>query len=270
MPPWELLSTNLTTSQGPALAWGSLSAFDSSDILLFGGQPGPNSQTVVTDAADSAHTLNISSLLEPQWFFEPVSWAGEPIRRMRHSTITTPSGLVLIFGGEKVDLSRNAFSDHYVFDPTVPSFSRLPADNGPPDLYGHASIILPDGRVLVFGGFSQSLGSLLPLSTIWVLNTAGPTLSWTVIETNTTYLPSPRMAFAAVLISGGKIIIHGGTDSNFQSNFNDGWILDTNQNTMTWNPIDSLSRLGARRDHFAISSGSQVIFGFGMPPYISV
>ncbi|KAF8907288.1 hypothetical protein CPB84DRAFT_1843991 [Gymnopilus junonius] len=264
-PPWIQVSssTNTSTSQGPALAWSSLSAFNTSQILLLGGQPGPNSDIVIVDAADSAELLNIFSRLSPVWIPEPTSWVGQPSRRIRHSTATAPSGLVYIFGGEKADGSANAFSDNYVFDPNAPSFALLPSQNAPPDIYGHVSIILPDERILVFGGYSQSQGTLLPLSVIWILDITQSLPSWSVVNTSISAIPSPRMDFAAVLIADGKVIIQGGCDAAFQTNFADGWILDTTQNPMNWTQIDALSQVGARRDHFAVSSGDQVVFGFG-------
>ncbi|KAF8813335.1 galactose oxidase [Phlegmacium glaucopus] len=263
-PPWTLVSNSANSSslQGPFLAWHTLSPFNPSNVLLFGGNPDPNSATVIVGAADSAGLLSVASPLYPVWTLEPVSWAGEPVRRMRHSTATSASGQVFIIGGEKADGSGNALSDHLVFNPTVPSFTLLPS-NGPPDIYGHASIILSDGRLLVFGGYSPSQGTLLPFSTIWVLDTSQSNLVWTIIKTSTTLLPSPRMAFAAVSLDDGGILIHGGSDANLQTNFADGWILDISQNIMNWTQAEALSQLGARRDHFAARQGDQVIFGFG-------
>ena len=158
------------------------------------------------------------------------------------------------------DGSGIAFSDHYVFNPTVPSFALLPP-NGPPDIYGHASIILSDGRLLVFGGYSSSQGTLLPFSTVWMLDTSQSNLAWTVVQTPTSPFPSPRIAFAAVLLDDGGILIHGGSDAHLQTNFADGWILNTS--TMIWTQLAALSQLGARRDHFAVCQGDQVLFGFG-------
>ncbi|KAJ3501553.1 hypothetical protein NLJ89_g9285 [Agrocybe chaxingu] len=260
-PPWELVSgsSNSSTSQGPAVAWHTLSAFNNTAALLFGGQPDANSPIVITDRNDSAALLDVFSRLGPTWSSEPSSWGGEPIRRIRHSTATSPDGLVFIFGGEKADGSQNALSDHHYFDPKSLIFEPLPSTNAPPGLYGHASIILPDGRVLVFGGFCQSRGELLSLGTIWVLDSK--TLAWSVITVDSANLPSPRMSFAVVLISGGRVIIHGGSDANLQNNFEDGWVLDTT--AFTWTQIDALSQLGPRRDHCAVSYGGQVIFGFG-------
>ncbi|KAF8239707.1 galactose oxidase [Tricholoma matsutake] len=260
-PSWQLL--NSSSSNGPAVAWHTLSAFSSSGVLLFGGQPGPNSPTVLVDRSDSASLLNINNLPDPEWVPEAASWAGQPLRRMHHSAVTAPSGLVYIIGGEKADGSNNVYSDNYIFDSVGPSFTLLPADNGPPGVYGHASIILPDGRLLVFGGYSQSRGTLLPFSTIFIMDTSRSNLSWSTLSTLNSSLPAPRRAFAAALLSDGKILIHGGSDAVLQNNFADGWILDTSQNPMVWTHVEALSQLGARREHFAVSSGSQVIFGFG-------
>ena len=249
-------------SSGPSLAWHTLSPSNPQNALLFGGDPDSNSATVVLNIPDSAQLLNLVSPLQPVWSLEPPSWAGEPIRRMRHSTATSFSGQVFIIGGEMADGSGNAFPDHYVFNPSIPSFTLLPP-NGPPDIYGHASIIISDGRLLVFGGYSSSQGTLLPFSTIWVLDTSQPNLPWTVIQTSISLLPSPRMAFAAVSIDDGGILVHGGSDADLQSNFADGWILNTSQSSMSWTQVAALSQLGARRDHFAVCQGDQVLFGFG-------
>lgn len=263
-PPWELVSgsSNSSSSQGPALAWHTLSAFNNSEVLLFGGLPGPNSPTVIVDRADSAALLDVFSRINPRWLLEHLNWGNEPVRRIRHSACTSPSGLVFVFGGEKADGSQTGFSDHFVFDPNSLTFSLLPTNGAPPDIYGHVSIILPDGRILVFGGFCKSQGVLLPFSLIWVFDTTSN--KWAVIAVASTSLPSPRMAFVAVLLGGGKILIHGGSDANLQTNFADGWILDTTTNPWTWTEVGALSQLGPRRDHFAVTSGSQVIFGFGM------
>ncbi|KAF5327519.1 hypothetical protein D9619_004402 [Psilocybe cf. subviscida] len=260
-PPWQLVSgsANTTSSQGPALAWSTTSAFNTSEILLFGGQPDANSDIVIVDSNDSAVLIDVFSRTEPHFITQLSGWAREPTRRIRHSASTNLSGLVFVIGGEKADGSQIGFSDHFYFDPNTPAFSPLPTSNAPPDIFGHASIILDDGRIFVFGGFSPSSGSLVPLSTIWVLDTK--TLTWSVVQITGTTFPASRMSFASVLIAGGKILIHGGCDANFQVNLSDGWILDPN--TMTWTEVDALSQLGSRRDHFAVSTGNEVIFGFG-------
>ncbi|KAG6813961.1 hypothetical protein H0H92_005216 [Tricholoma furcatifolium] len=264
-PPWQLLDPSLdqSSTSSPALAWHTISPFNSSNFLLFGGQPGPNSAVVLTDAADSVYLADVSDDLLPLWTSEPVAWAEEPIRRIHHSETATPSSLIYIVGGERADDSGIAFSEHYVFNPSAPSFTLLPSDGSPPDITGHASVLLPNGTLLVFGGYQPSLSMLLPFSTIWTLDTTTQAPSWTSASVSSASLPSPRRAFAATTISGGMVLIQGGSDAVLQNNFEDGWILDPSQNPMVWTQVQALSQVGARRDHTAVSSGDQVIFCFG-------
>lgn len=166
-------------------------------------------------------------------------------------------------GGERADGSMTGFGDHYVFDPNGPQFTQLPTTNAPPDIYGHASIVLQDGRLLVFGGYSQSEGMLVPFSTVWALDTTQSSYEWELVEIDTSSLPGARMSFAATLLPDGRVVIQGGCDSAFQNNYSDGWILDTSSSPMVWSSVGALSELGGRRDHFAITAGDQVIFGFG-------
>ena len=266
--PWQLVSsgTHSSTSQGPAVAWHTLSAFNTSGLLLFGGDLGPNSGTAT--GPDSAALLNIFDGTLPVWISEPASWANEPMRRIHHSASST-DGKIWIVGGEKDDGSGTALSDHYVFDPAGPTFTQLPSTNGPPDLFGHATIVLLDGRLLVFGGCSESMAGLIPFSTIWVFDTTQVTPSWSLLPISSSSLPTPRRAFASVLLDGGKILIQGGADAALQNVYSDGWVLDTTQNPMVWSSVASLSQLGPRYDHFTVCIDSQVIFGFGQSNCLS-
>ncbi|KAF5359254.1 hypothetical protein D9756_003093 [Leucocoprinus leucothites] len=262
-PPWQLLSSSSrsSASQGPVLAWHTLSAFNTSGALLFGGEPGPNSEPPTVNGADSATLLDLSDISQPVWHNQAASWGGEPVRRVYHSSATAPSGVVYIIGGQKADGSEIGFSDHYAFNPQNLAFSQLPAENGPPALYGHTSIMSVEGRLIAFGGASE--GSLIPFSSAWVLDTSKETLAWSQLQVDNSSLPAPRRAFAATAIGQGKILIQGGSDASLQNNMDDGWILDTSRSPAVWTPVEQLSQIGPRRDHFAVCSNGLVIFGFG-------
>ncbi|PFH52939.1 hypothetical protein AMATHDRAFT_45847 [Amanita thiersii Skay4041] len=264
-PPWQLIpqSPDEVSQQSPALAWHTISTINNSYLLLFGGEPGPNSPIVLVDLADSAYYLNLLNSTPLEWKAQSSSFSNQPLRRIRHATAISPSGLVFITGGEKADGSNNALADHYIFDASNSAFERLPQENGPLGVYGHASIMLGDGRLLVFGGYSQTQGSLVPLSTIWIIDTQRNPLTWSLASVSNVTLPSPRRAFANTLLEGDQVLIHGGSDASMQNNFADGWVLNTSSNPMSWSEVGALSRLGARRDHFAISLGKNVLFGFG-------
>ncbi|ESK94036.1 adagio protein 1-like [Moniliophthora roreri MCA 2997] len=266
-PPWVLVGepTNSTDpiEPGPAVAWHTLSPLNTSLSLLFGGQPAISSPTVLTLRADSAWLLDILNRLAPSWWQGPMSWADEPLRRIHHTATTTKEGFVFIIGGERADGSQNTFSEHFVFDPAGPSFTQLSTTDSPPGITGHTSVLLPDGRLLVFGGYDPQAGALVSFATIWAIDTTSSPYTWSQLTIVTGTLPNPRRAFAAVVIEGGKVIIHGGCDAHFQATYSDGWVLDMSQNPPTWSQVSSLSQVGQRRDHFAVSSGDQVIFGFG-------
>jgi len=232
-------------------------------MLLFGGQPDPNSGIVLSDRPDSAWTVNTQNPDSLSWVNEPQGWANEPSRRIFHSA-SSSGGKVFIIGGQKADGSQTALSQHEVFDYRGPTFTPLPTANGPPDLYGHTSLVLPNGSLLVCGGYSQSQGTLLPFSTIWTLNTWADAFLWSLVRIDTTTLPPVRRNFAAVVLSDGRILIHGGSDAVLQTAYSDGWILDTTKDPMAWTQVDSLSALGPRRDHMLVAIGSVIIFGFGV------
>ena len=262
-PPWQYISgsqDSSTSSQGTAVAWHTLSAFNASSFLIFGGNTGPLSSIVQLDNSDSAQLLNAYNPTAPTFLTLPNNWAGEPQRRMRHASASL-NGKVYIIGGEAADGSGNTFATHYIFDPSVPAFTQLPTQNSPPGIYGHAVTILFDGRLLVFGGIVG--GQLVSFSTIWILDTTESNLAWILASVDGSNLPSPRAAFAVALLDDGRILIQGGTDAAFQTNLADGWILDPSTSPMTWTTVPALSQVGARRDHFALNAGGQVVFGFG-------
>lgn len=258
-PPWQLFSNN----SSPALAWHTLSAFNPTELLLFGGQPGPNSLTALTGLNDSSGLLSTSNQPGPSFLMEPQNWANEPMRRIRHSSSYT-SGKVWLIGGEKADGSGNAFSDHYSFSPSGLEFVQLPSSSdAPPDIYGHASLVLLDGRILVLGGYCASYSGLVPMDTVWSLDTTQNPPVWERLSISNESLPSPRRDFAAVVLSNGQVLIHGGGDAQLQATYSDGWILDTGQNPMSWNSVPALAQLGQRKDHLAVQANGCVFFCFG-------
>ncbi|KAI6125044.1 hypothetical protein EDD16DRAFT_1703390 [Pisolithus croceorrhizus] len=258
-PPWNLLTPNLS----PAVAWHTLSAFNTTNLLLFGGQPGSNSQTVLTTLNDSAALLSVTSTANSNFSIKPQNWANEPMRRMRHAS-STIDGRVYITGGEKADGSGSAFSEHYVFNPVAAEFSPLPSSiNSPPDIYGHSSLVLPDSRLIVLGGYCASCGQLVPLNTIWSLDTTNNDSDWELLVVSNISLPVPRRDFVAVSLPNGNILIHGGADALLQQTYSDGWILETGTTPMTWKSVEALSQVGAKKNHFAVQAGGFVLFGFG-------
>ncbi|KAJ6624045.1 hypothetical protein B0H10DRAFT_2213090 [Mycena sp. CBHHK59/15] len=201
-PPWELISTsaNASNPQGPPVAWHTLSAYNSSMLLLFGGMPSPS--VPIATMADSGWLLNVFNRLVPEFTQEPLGWADEPMRRIHHAAVSAITGEVYIFGGEKADNSLIAFSDNYVYNSETSGFALLPTDNAPPALTGHAAVILPNGQIYIFGGFDG-----------WIYNIT--TATWTSVPALSA-LGERKDHFATSY--GGQVIFGFGYGSSAPAN----------------------------------------------------
>ena len=263
-PPWRVVmgSDIPSSSQGPAVSFHTLTAFSRDGILAFGGSGGP--PMPIETYPDSAWLLaNLTDPSGPIWFAQPSGWANEPMRRIYHAA-TAVDGNVWITGGEKADGSSLGFNTTYQYVPAGPSSSDSfnPMASGIPDMIGHGSVLLANGTLVLFGGYSPSRYAMLPLSQLWMFDTTSPSSSWTLVSVSGT-IPSLRRNFAYALLDGSKVLIHGGSDASIQSAFSDGAILDLG--SRLWADASGISSmLGPRHDHMAVGLGSQVMFAFGM------
>ncbi len=106
-----------------------------------------------------------------------------------------------------------------------------------PAIFGHASVLLDDGRLIVFGGFSPSAESLNPLSQIWCLNTKTSPMAWSMVATSNTSLPEPRRAFAATLLPKDRVWFMEGAMQVFSAaSMMDGFLtlVDRRRNGRNW------------------------------------
>jgi N-acetylneuraminic acid mutarotase len=181
------------------------------------------------------------------------------MRRIYHSAGFW-DGKVVITGGERADGSHLGFQDPYIFDPDHGSFSQLATQNGPPDLVGHAAVILPNGTMVIVGGYSDSTTQMQAMNTIYTYDLHSNTWSSFTTEGDTT--PETRRNFAAVMIGSDSLLVHGGTDSDLQTARANGFVLSLS--TRQWTALPALEQtLGARWDHSAIGMGNLVFFLFG-------
>jgi N-acetylneuraminic acid mutarotase len=175
-PPWILLNT----TNAPSVAFHTLTPYSGNQLLLFGGDPGPS--VALSTQNDSAALLDLTTGGTGTWTVPTDGWASEPMRRQYHSA-TPCNSQVIIIGGEKVDGSDYGFNESYLFSPnptSTPIFSQING-NMPSDFVGHATVTLPNGTLLIIGGYSYASQSLLSLQTLYTLNTASGT--WGMVET---------------------------------------------------------------------------------------
>lgn len=259
--PWTYVAGSSTpsTSQGPSVAFHSLTAFNETAVLAFGGDGG--STMASPSSPNSAWLLDVSSPATPDWFEQPDGWANEPVRSIRHAAASS-FGRVWITGGEKADGSNLAVTGHYVFQPSVPSFDQLPTDGAPPVLVGHGALRLGSNVLLVFGGYDPAGNTLVNMDNLWLVDTSLATPVWTSATTEGS-APTPRRDFAYTLLGDGRVFIHGGADATMQTVYSDAAILDVTQTPMHWSSLSGFEQVGPRRNHMAVGIGAQVLIGFG-------
>ncbi|KAG8682977.1 hypothetical protein FRC08_014601 [Ceratobasidium sp. 394] len=255
--PWTYISGSgaASSNQGPTVAFHSLTPFNSTTMLLFGGNGEPN--MVLPVSSDSAWLLDMSSPSAPVWTQKARGWANEPVRTVHHSAVGS-FGRVWITGGERADGSMLPASGHYVFQPSVPSFDQLPTDNMPLVVSGHASVLLSSGMLLVFGGYNPATGAMADMGTIWTIDTSQAVPVWSKVA-GAGAIPPGRHSFAYTTLSDGRIFIHGGADARTQAVYADAAILDPSQNPMQWSALSGFDQVGARRDHMAVGVGEQLL-----------
>jgi N-acetylneuraminic acid mutarotase len=124
-----------------------------------------------------------------------------------HAVNLLADGRVIVSGGYG---SSGAISTSRIFNPTTLLWSAGPALSS--TRYQHASVTLPDGKVLILGGISSSA-----LNTVELYDPALNT--WTVKSP----MSVARSVLSAVLLSDGNVLVTSGTTSELYNPSTDTW-----------------------------------------------
>jgi N-acetylneuraminic acid mutarotase len=131
----------------------------------------------------------------------PAGWiatGGLATGREAHTATLLDNGMVLVAGGfVGSDGGPEATASAELYDPRTGTWHRtgsMACGRG-----GHVAVPLPDGRVLVLGGWNQD--QAVPTVEVYDATTG----SWT----GAAPLPTPREGFAATLV-GNKVLVTGG------------------------------------------------------------
>ena len=127
-----------------------------------------------------------------------------PILRMNteraaHSATLLPDGKVLIAGGFREEgTSEIAIASAELFDPATNTFTPTSDMNEPRD--GHTATLLPNGKVLLAGGWNQQGRT----ATVELYDPQTGTFEYTGS------LMAPRQGLTATLLNNGQVLIAGG------------------------------------------------------------
>jgi hypothetical protein len=135
----------------------------------------------------------------------PVTLSGSLMEaREGHTATRLLDGSVLLIGGHGIDTSASSEiwtmdEEMWTMDHKVPTRvgGQLAVDRGP----GHTATLLPDGRVLIVGGFS---GGWLPTAAAEISDRFGFSFGPAGL------LVSPRSYHTATLLPDGRVLVIGG------------------------------------------------------------
>jgi hypothetical protein len=187
----------------------------------------PNGLVLVAGGSDSGGTATNTAEL-----YDPASgtWRATGnlnVARHNHMATSLQNGMVLVAGG--LDDVNHIQRSAELYDPLTETWTVTGSLNtGRWDLAAAPSTLLPNGTVLVEGGFGRLS---MPLASAEVYDLASGT--WSV----TGNLNTARGDHTATLLPNGMVLVAGGEDSNFDATA-DAELYDPA--TGTWTPTGSL------------------------------
>jgi hypothetical protein len=144
------------------------------------------------------HSIADAQIFDPiSGLFSPTGSMSTP--RSFHTATGLPDGRVLVTGGHQFNAPNSAVDSAEVWDPGTGSF--MPVGSMSVARESHSATLLPDGRVLIAGGYgTNSVG-------VTAAETFDP---GTLAFTGTDSLGSARAEHSATLMANGTVLIAGG------------------------------------------------------------
>ena len=209
LPPSVQTFTALTPSLPSALGGHTATRLPNGKILLAGG----------FNASEAV--LNTAQLYDPVANTFTAITATMTAARGGHTATLLPNGLVLITGGATTAQGSPTLDSAELYDPVANTFTALTATMTS-SRSGHTATLLPNGLVLITGGFTDTVTALNTAEVYNPTTQAFTALSATMVST--------RGGHTATLLPSGVVLLAGGfNDSN--TNLNSAEIYNPNAGT---------------------------------------
>ena len=169
-------------------------------------------------------------------------WVG----RTEHTSVALPDGSIVLIGGQDID--NNGLNDVWRSTDQGATWTQMTAAAEWTPRYGHTSVALPDGSIVLMGGGSSH--------SVWRSTDQGAT--WTQMTAAAEW--SGRMGHTSVALPDGSIVLMGGYDGSITRR-NDVW-RSTDQGA-TWTQLTAAAPWVGRMDHTseALPDSSIVLIG---------
>lgn len=200
----------VTRGTAPAARSGHTCSVLGSDVVVFGGSKGRNRQS-------SVHVLDCE-----EWIWRNVKVEGTvPKARTYHSAVTVGEDKIVYFGGND---SKKSFDGVVVLRKEEKNGDTVwkweePAVTGvaPQARTGHSATLLPDGKILIFGGWDpqQAGAPQIVFNDAFLLDTAKWAWQPTTFSGESA-TERARVGHTTVLDDDGLVLIFGGQSRSEQ------------------------------------------------------
>jgi len=230
--------TKISLSGAPSPRCYHTAVWTGSEMIVWGG----SARAVSTIPADFGD-VNTGAIYEPvsnTW--RPVSTAGAPSSRDRHTAVWTGSHM-LVWGGD--DGKDHDLATGGIYDPVTDSWAAMSTVGAPAGRDNHAGV-WNGSEMIVWGGYvgtpvTNTGGVFDPLTNGWK-------------PTTTAGAPSAR-AFSFAIAFRGRLIVFGGWDGD--TDLNTGGIYDPE--TDSWTATTTSGAPSRRAEGSVVSTGSAMI-----------
>ncbi|WP_332448769.1 PKD domain-containing protein [Methanoculleus sp.] len=175
---------------------------------------------------------------------DSAGWNG----RIGHTSVVMPNGSIVLMGG--VDAGYNTKNDTWLSTDNGMTWTCVNASSGWTAGEGHASVAMPDGSIVIMGGFASSGGKM---NDTWRSDDYGAT--WTCVNASSGW--TARSDHAAVAMPDGSIVIMGGDDGSGKKD-----VWRSTDNGATWAQLPNAG-WSKRKGHSSVAmpDGSIILMG---------
>jgi hypothetical protein len=174
-------------------------------------------------------------------------------QRYKHTTVAMPDGSIVLMGGfDNINGVRN---DTWRSKDNGTTWTQVNASSGSGWVarYGHSSVVLPDGSIVLMGGYVYNVNYL---NDVWRSTDNGTT--WTRVNASAGW--SARFDHSSVVLPDGSIVLTGGYDDT-KGPVNDTW--RSTDKGKKWTKVNASSGWPVRYGHSSVvmPDGSIVLMG---------
>ncbi|KAL1915881.1 uncharacterized protein VTP21DRAFT_6269 [Calcarisporiella thermophila] len=248
----DLPYENLTISDGPRVVYPgfAIGGAQNKALYLYGG--------VQDEQTNRLHTYDTAA---KQWFTPSISLPQPP--RQGHNLVTRlTDGKLFMWGGENAQSPETPVSGNVLALDTSGKnngFVEITAQGTAPSARYHHTLTMVGEKIYILGG--RDAQGMVGMDQVAVYDTQ--TNSWTLLTAGGD-VPAPRRQHTTVATKDGKLILFGGTDSDYNTSMGDIAVLDTTANPPVWSrPTVQGTAPAGRYDHTCTMAGTRMVCAFG-------